>query len=251
MAAKVTQLHQELIKPFPAAHVAWRIQHTTQDKTRGLAVPYVQSRAIQSRLDEVVGPFNWKSEYKPWHNTGSAASQLCGISIYSEERGEWIQKWDGAENTDIEPIKGGISDSFKRAAVLWGIGRYLYDLDAQWVEVEQRGKSYVIPAGALRELGGKYEKAMGIKPGKVSSLPASASEPPPYEYTVRKVETRQFSSGDGLVLYLRHVDGKDVEAFVQNPDQNLTEGICLRDVTLTPFQSGDYRSYVMSEYKVA
>jgi len=50
----------------------------------------------------------------------------------------------GAENSDIEPVKGGLSDSFKRAAVQWGIGRYLYSLGAVWVDVEQRGKNVYI-----------------------------------------------------------------------------------------------------------
>ena len=51
--------------------------------------------------------------------------------------GGFITKWDGAEDSDIEPVKGGLSDSMKRAAVQWGIGRYLYSMGALWVDVEQ------------------------------------------------------------------------------------------------------------------
>lgn len=49
---------------------------------------------------------------------------------------------DGAEDSDIEPIKGGLSDSMKRAANQWGIGRVLYSMDTVWVNVEKKGKSF-------------------------------------------------------------------------------------------------------------
>jgi len=48
----------------------------------------------------------------------------CELSIRFGER--WITKTDGAGDTGIEGEKGAISDSLKRSAVLWGIGRYLY-----------------------------------------------------------------------------------------------------------------------------
>jgi hypothetical protein len=44
----------------------------------------------------------------------------------------------------MEAEKGAISDAFKRAAVMWGIGRYLYDLDSPWVQIEPRGRSFTI-----------------------------------------------------------------------------------------------------------
>ena len=56
---------------------------------------------------------------KPWHSNGKKEAQLCGIAIFFEGRG-FITKWDGAEDSDIEAVKGGLSDSMKRAAVQWG-----------------------------------------------------------------------------------------------------------------------------------
>ena len=104
------ELTKKLTAPFEAKDVEWRIQQTTQDKSRGLAVAFITSRAIQKRLDETVGPFHWKTEFSPWHQIGNG-SQLCALSIYDEERKEWVTKTDGAENSDIEPVKGGLSDS--------------------------------------------------------------------------------------------------------------------------------------------
>lgn len=133
-----------LAKPFAPEDIEWRLQTTLVDQMRGIAIPYVTNRAIQNRLDEVVGPENWHNEFRPWHSAGEKEAQICGISIHFEGRG-WIQKWDGAEDSDIEPVKGGLSDSMKRAAVQWGIGRVLYSMgETVWVNIEKRGRSFVI-----------------------------------------------------------------------------------------------------------
>ena len=144
MAKDAKTIREELARPFAPEDLEWRIQVTSKDKTSGLAIPYVTNRAIQDRLDEVVGPENWYNDYKPWHGNGKKDAQICGISIYFEGKG-FITKWDGAEDSDIEPIKGGLSDSMKRAAVQWGIGRVLYKMTKPlWVKIEQKGNSYVI-----------------------------------------------------------------------------------------------------------
>ena len=90
------EIMKKLAAPFPADDVEWRVQNTSQDKTRGMAVPYIDSRAIQNRLDTVVGIYNWKTEYRPWHQVEKPAkdrksqppapreanaSQLCGLSM--------------------------------------------------------------------------------------------------------------------------------------------------------------------------
>ena len=136
-------IQEELCAPFAAADLEWRIQMAFPDDMRGIAVPYVTNRAIQNRLDSVVGVDHWYNDYKPWHGAGKKESQICGISIFFEDRG-WITKWDGAEDSDIEPIKGGLSDSMKRSAVQWGIGRILYGMDTVYVDIEKKGKNFII-----------------------------------------------------------------------------------------------------------
>jgi len=110
--------------PFPVEDVEWRIGQSgmSNGKIWATALAYVTNRAIMERLDEAVGPQNWKNEFVRAPEGGV----LCGLSIRIEQ--EWVTKWDGAENTQIEAVKGGLSDSMKRAAVQWGIGRYLYNL---------------------------------------------------------------------------------------------------------------------------
>lgn len=147
---------RKLAAPFAPEDVEWFIGVTTKEKDKGLAIPFITNRAVQERLDDVCGIDGWKNEYKTlgereifdYNNqlTGKKTSQLCGISIWSEKRQEWITKWDGAEESDIEAIKGSLSSAMKRAAVQFGIGRYLYYLDSPWVEIEQKGRSYTIKA---------------------------------------------------------------------------------------------------------
>ena len=73
------EFQRALTLPFAPEDLEWRLQTTLEDKMRGLAVPYVTNRAIQNRLDEVVGPDNWYNDYKPWHGAGKKEAQLCGI----------------------------------------------------------------------------------------------------------------------------------------------------------------------------
>lgn len=121
---------------FDVDEIEWRLQQAGEKngKVWAICVPYVTNRAIQTRLDETVGPGNWKNEFRP----GPGGGVLCGISVRVD--GEWVTKWDGAENTDIEEVKGGLSGAMKRAAVQWGIGRYLYRLEESFGNVHDNGK---------------------------------------------------------------------------------------------------------------
>lgn len=119
---------------FREDDVEWKPITISKKTNKGLAAAYITNRAIMDRLDEVCGPENWKNEFK----AGPDGGVLCGLSVRVGD--EWVTKWDGAENSDIEPIKGGLSNSMRRAAVQWGIGRYLYHLPSQWVPVDERGR---------------------------------------------------------------------------------------------------------------
>lgn len=124
--AEVTPL--DLQKPFEAKDIKWRVQQAGVSKKNGkpyvMAIPYVSNRAIQKRLDELFGVFGWENVFKA---TEDGAGYLCGITLHSGDKS--VTKWDGANKTNIESLKGGLSGSMKRAAVQLGIGRYLYELD--------------------------------------------------------------------------------------------------------------------------
>ena len=260
------EISKALALPFAASDVEWRLQNLTKDKSRGMAVPYIDSRAIQNRLDEVVGPFHWQTKFISWHQNGQKASQLCALSLYDEARGEWITKCDGAENTDIEPIKGGISDSFKRAAVLWGIGRYLYALDTVWVDAESSGSSFRIPDKEQKRLDGIYENA--VKRICNTAPPAAApkaTEPQPtqqkqqtssvisFEYAVKSAVPKKFASGNGFVLSLKPQKGsREVVAYLQGEHPDIADGVCLKNVCLsTRPGANDQTITVLDSYELA
>ena len=80
---------------------------------------YKDARCDMNILDETVGALNWKRE----HTRDNAN---CIVSIYDEDKKEWVSKEDTGTESFSEAEKGLASDSFKRACVNWGIGRELY-----------------------------------------------------------------------------------------------------------------------------
>jgi hypothetical protein len=134
-----------LSDPFPAEDIEWRVSRAGMGKggTFCMVLAYITARAIQSRLDEVCGPENWKNEPLTIHEVrpGVVAMQV-GISIRIGD--EWVTKWDVSEPTADRgsvsaPAKGGFSSATKRAGCQWGIGRYLYHLDETFAETSETG----------------------------------------------------------------------------------------------------------------
>lgn len=116
-----------LAEPFPHDVVEWKVRTVNRDGRSALALCYIDARSVMARLDEVVGPQHWRDRYRE-----EAGRMICELDIRLE--GEWITKSDGSGDSDFEAEKGGISGAFKRAGVKWGIGRYLYDVDAIWAD---------------------------------------------------------------------------------------------------------------------
>ena len=124
-----------LTDPFPPEDIEWKPGAITRDKTKGLAMAYITARTVQERLDEVFGPGRWKNEFRQ----GPEGGVLCRIYFQNDD-GEWVWREDGADNTDVEAVKGGLSNAMKRAGAALGIGRYLYKLPQQWVRLDERGR---------------------------------------------------------------------------------------------------------------
>lgn len=130
-------IYEKLKAKFDEKDLEFRVGATNSDKTMGLALAYVQARAIQNRLDEVLGFENWKVSYKEIQG-----GFLCTLSIRIND--EWVEKEDGASVTDFESVKGGISNAFKRVASSgFGIGRYLYNARNSWYPIKKQGNGYV------------------------------------------------------------------------------------------------------------
>ncbi len=152
---------QELKAPFAPEKISWRIQgkpYEKDGKWSGRALAYIDARDVMNRLDDVVGAENWSVHYQ---DAGKRVFATLAIKI----DGEWIAKTDAAGDTDVEAEKGAVSDALKRAAVVWGVGRYLYDLDAPWVECKVRDNK-----GAMQWMGWVGDPWKGITIKAYSSL---------------------------------------------------------------------------------
>lgn len=87
---------------------------------------YKDARCDQNVLDETVGPYNWQ-------RTHSRDNANCTVSIWDENKKQWISKEDTGTESNTEAEKGLASDSFKRACFNWGIGRELYTAPFIWI----------------------------------------------------------------------------------------------------------------------
>ncbi|HEX5724709.1 MAG TPA: Rad52/Rad22 family DNA repair protein [Longimicrobiaceae bacterium] len=199
---------------FTPDEIEWRVSQVGEKNGRiwAVCVPYVTNRAIQARLDEVVGPGNWRNEFV----AGPDGGVLCGLSV--RIRGEWITKWDGAENTDVEGVKGGLSAAMKRAAVQWGIGRYLYALEESFARVHEKGRL----RGKLRD-GTPQGKPFRWDPPE---LPAWALPAEPAESGEAAADGRLAAEHEAMLDFVRTVGpmvGERAEIRVHRRMLNLRE----------------------------
>lgn len=110
---------QKLSEPLSIDQIDFRIQSINKGGYATI-LAYKDARVDMQRLDDAVGPLNWKRE----HNNDN---HNCVVSIYNKEIGEWVSKEDTGTESNTEAEKGLASDSFKRACFNWGIGRELYE----------------------------------------------------------------------------------------------------------------------------
>jgi hypothetical protein len=139
----VRDIEALLAAPFPAHEIEWRANHFFKDgdELKVFLLAFVTARATMDRFDEVFGIDGWTDAYAKWGEKGV----LCTISARMPD-GTWNSKTDGADDTNIESTKGGISDAYKRTGYKWTVGRYLYRLDKSTMLVREKwfdGSIYV------------------------------------------------------------------------------------------------------------
>jgi hypothetical protein len=155
MELTIQEIEKRLKEPFPLSEIKWKPQAISRDKTKAMAVPFIDARAVMERLDAVVGAFNWQIRH---------VESESAIGIRHPDTGEWIWKGDVGyvageesdnEDTQAMGVKGSASDGLKRAGVVWGIFRYSYDVPKQWVKWDADGRKFLesptLPNWALPE----------------------------------------------------------------------------------------------------
>jgi len=141
------KIFDALEAPFSADTVKWRVGRTAKNnKTSAAMLAYVDGRIVMNRLDKAVGRANWEDSY-----TETVKGRIiCTLAV--EINGKKISRSDGAGDTQVEGEKGAMSDAFKRAAVKFGIGRYLYSIPTLYVEVDNYGKPTTKSQNRLTQL---------------------------------------------------------------------------------------------------
>jgi hypothetical protein len=138
-----------LAAPFDPEDIRWKPQAVSGN--RALAIAYLDARAVMDRLDEVLGIDGWKDRYQ-FLPDGSA---ICTLQLRLGDRVVSKQDVGGPSEQPDEGDrrKAAISDGLKRAAVKFGIGRFLYRLPKQWCDYDPQKKQFVktpqLPASAL------------------------------------------------------------------------------------------------------
>ncbi len=186
----VKAVTRALSAPFDPSEV--RFKPAVVSGNRALALAYVDARVIQDRLDEVLGAEGWQDSYRCLPD----GSVVCRLRLRLGD--EWVTKMDvggPSEQPDGgDRMKAAFSDALKRAAVKFGVGRYLYRLPSQWVDYDPQRRQFVRPptlpafarpekqaaAGAADQPAApKPEPAAPRKPSRKQSphaLPASGAE---------------------------------------------------------------------------
>jgi hypothetical protein len=183
----VRTITQALSAPFSETEVKFKPQAVKGN--RALALAYVDVRAIMDRLDNVVGVENWQDRYQLLPDN----SVMCQLRLRIGDR--WITKADvggPSEQPDGgDRLKAAFSDALKRAAVKFGIGRYLYRLPQQWAEFDPQKRQFTGPPQLP-------EWAVG-KPTR----PAPRSDQRPRAQTQTGVEKKSGLPADGTEMHRR------------------------------------------------
>jgi hypothetical protein len=158
------QIADELAAPFALEQIELKpgatAQATDERPAHALALAYVDLRAYQDRLDEVAGPANWSVEYRQL-GTKSIICRLTICGVVHEDVGEPSR--DG-EN----PATEALAQSFKRACVAFGLGRYLYALPQLWVNYDPVKKRIVNTERTVWEM---YRAAGLLTPEQAKKAP--------------------------------------------------------------------------------
>jgi hypothetical protein len=198
---------QALAAPFEPAEV--RFKPAVVSGNRALALAYVDARVIQDRLDDVLGVAGWQDDYECLAD----GSVVCRLRLRLGDT--WITKVDvggPSEQPDGgDRLKAAFSDALKRAAVKFGVGRYLYRLPSQWVDWDPQRKQFVRPP------------SLGLSP-------AAAKEPeikPPPRQAPSKPAPLPPKPAPRLAVHTLPANGAELQRRLYDYDARLaSQGLC-------------------------
>lgn len=166
-----------LTAPITWEEIEWKIDHYTgkegQPNRKTELSAYITNRAVMERLDKAFGWDGWQNEVTEIQ--GGFLVKIKVLTLLEDGEPIWISKQDGANQVTgkFSPIKGGISDAMKRAAVQFGMARDLYNYPKTLLEgVHKWIPDWAIPQlKAMTELIIQHLTLQGEEKAKLKSIP--------------------------------------------------------------------------------
>ncbi len=207
------EMLEALSKPFDPREVEVKIQAVNRDRTRAQVVAYVDARTVLDRLDEVVGPTGWSDSYEVLTNgTDGEGRRLVEVKCTLTVLG--VSKEDVGEG---DSLKAAFSDALKRAAVKFGVGRYLYRLPKVWADLDERGNIKDPEAVKRALLGGETDdtppwedKPKRVKPADEEPRPSGGVTEAQLRY-IHKL-WKEIGGGEDIHDYASAVLGREVSS---------------------------------------
>jgi hypothetical protein len=149
---KVRAFVAELEVPFSPSSIEWRVVSVNEDRSRGQVIPYADQRAYTDRLNELFTPAGWTRKYTVHTSATFERSRdnkvaakvfvtceltIHGIGSHSATGEEWTDNENAGTSAEAQ--------AFKRACSCFGLGRYLYNLDGVWVDLDEHGRPAETP----------------------------------------------------------------------------------------------------------
>ena len=148
---QLDEILRALAIPFDLPVVQWRVTERSEDGTRGLMMPYADPRAYSDRLNDLFTPAGWSRKYAVQtsapvqrSNRRPAAKILvtCEVTIARVGTNSGTgEEWADKENA----LTAAEAQAFKRSLCCFGLGRYLYDIDGEWIDLDRQGVPTKIP----------------------------------------------------------------------------------------------------------
>jgi hypothetical protein len=169
------QFEEELVKPFPESELRWTVAASSNKNTprqMDLWTPYLNADSIRHRLDEVAGPGGWAVTYE----AAGERTLICRLTIHGVTRADVGEPGDKAR----QPWKAAATDALKRAAVQFGIGRYLHKIPGEWRKPDTAPpQSRQSPPAAALPRDGQQRPARRRPAQPPASAVVAPEDPPP------------------------------------------------------------------------
>jgi hypothetical protein len=168
----------------------------------------IDARCVQDRLDDVLGVEGWTEEYRELADGSVTCRLSCKLG------GEWITKQDVGSPSEQpdggDRLKAAYSDALKRAAVKFGVGRYLYRLPAQWADYDPQKRQFARPPQlpVVARPAPRPAPAADKVPAKKGAAPAKPADGSELKSRLEAYEAKLVALGvcaKGALL--RHVSG--------------------------------------------